>query len=169
MDKVPFPLCCGIGIIIDMGDTVPRSNKHLQKLMKDHFTIGRLNLIALNHSQQEVYEEFLHDNGWTLMSRHRNGAHYGGFNYLWGYHPSGFDNYGDVVEVEGRPEVRPVELEIYANLRDFGRRGPFSGIKEAKIAYPLCRQFDRREIMSNGTTVWVNAVATETVEVVSND
>lgn len=50
-----------------------------------------------------------------------------------------------------------VEVEFYANLRDAGLRGPFESLAEARIAYPRCRNLERRSIMSNGTSLWAPA------------
>jgi len=49
--------------------------------------------------------------------------------------------------------------EYFAHLRDHGRRGSFASLLEASQAYPRCRQFDRRVIMSDGTVNWEEGVA----------
>lgn len=60
------------------------------------------------------------------------------------------------VEQEGLREValRVVSTEYYASLREAGRRGPFDTVAAARQAFPRCARFERREIMSDGTSVW---------------
>lgn len=58
------------------------------------------------------------------------------------------------------PEVEAVlavvSTEFYASLRGTGRRGPFDSVEAAQEAYPRCRRFEQRQIMSDGTSVWTN-------------
>lgn len=58
------------------------------------------------------------------------------------------------------PEVEAAlavaSTEFYASLRGTGRRGPFDNIEAAREAYPRCRRFTQRQIMSDGTSVWTN-------------
>lgn len=59
--------------------------------------------------------------------------------------------------VLGGQALHVVEVEFYANLRDSGRRGPFESFGDARLAYPRWRYFERRSIMSNGTSLWARA------------
>lgn len=52
------------------------------------------------------------------------------------------------------PPVHTVEREYYANLQNSGRRGPFITEAAARAAFPRCRRFERREIRSDGSSVW---------------
>jgi hypothetical protein len=51
------------------------------------------------------------------------------------------------------PVVEAVSVEYYASL-GIGRRGPFETIEDARAAYPLCRRFELRHVMNNGTSSW---------------
>lgn len=47
-----------------------------------------------------------------------------------------------------------VLTEYYANLQRGGRRGPFRSEAAAREAFPRCRRFERRDIRSNGRSIW---------------
>lgn len=55
-------------------------------------------------------------------------------------------------------EIRDVAIEFYAHLREGGRRGPFGNLAQARRAFPRCAHFERRNIQSNGLSVWVDVV-----------
>ncbi len=154
MQAANFPMCCGIKIINDM-DT-GRTVRRLQELMTNYPT-NVLQLIAINGEQKEEMHDFLIENQWQLLTQHTNGGHESQ-NFLYGYHPLQDNGHFRIFGGEDRQEPRVIDIEIYANLRDIGRRGPFSSIDEACSAYPLCRQIDRREIMSNGNSNWTENV-----------
>jgi hypothetical protein len=75
-----------------------------------------------------------------------------------------FDWQGLVAAAQGNGVVAPVaprrvdtvSTEFYAQLRVGGRRGPFATEREAREAYPRCRRFQQRNIMSNGTSTWLD-------------
>ncbi len=154
MRTTQFTNCCGISIIYDMDEATPAR-------IRDHLSGSQLNLIAINEYQRGLIEDVILGAGFKLLTTFNNGGH-GSTCHLYGLRPSenpdDFQIFGDLPQPVLDPPVPApvsvVEVEIYANLRDFGRRGPFSGQEEAREAYPKCRSFDRRDIMSDGTSEW---------------
>lgn len=55
---------------------------------------------------------------------------------------------------EPRPELRIIETEYYAQLRDGSRKGLYNSEEGVRRRFPRCRTFLRREIMSDGSSVW---------------
>lgn len=120
--------------------------------------------IVLTDRQQEVWHEKLVELGFRRVVRFLN-ANSGNHVNIYYRHTGGFEMF-DVVnqaepeqvlpafppreQAEGIPPAPvnpPIEIEeYYANLRLFGRRGPFNTEAEARAAYPRCRTFERRVI-----------------------
>lgn len=121
-----------------------------------NFALPRLIEVTLV-SNQRVWYPILEERGFRLAYEFHNGNT---GNIVKVFHlykrPNDGGNY--TYDLNGAP-VPPAELsvtatEFYANLRNSGRRGPFSTENEAHEAYPRCRRFERREIMSDGSSVW---------------
>ena len=161
--------CCGINHAFDFNDD-EGNGRGLDWAVRQHDGLSNRVLEAIIADNQIAeHEPDLLAEGFVKVARWLNGNSGNYCNAYYRYKP--FQGRGEIefyganpqpaapapVRAPAPPPPPPVTVvteEFYALRRNHGRCGPFINEINARIMYPNVRQFERREILSDGSDRW---------------